>query len=138
MVVLHLALVVDRLQRDDGERALGQRIFDLFCVDMDRSLRELGFGDLGVPHRMKAMTEAFYGRARAYRDALAAGDAPALAAAVHRNVLAGEGAGAGLIAEYMIAVARSLAETPTDRLADGQGFAAPSVFAAAPGEASLP
>ena len=39
---------------------------------MDNSLRELGFGDLGVPKRMKKMAEAFYGRAAAYREALEA------------------------------------------------------------------
>src|SRR5665213_3270052 len=72
MVVLHVSLVIDRLQRDEGERALAQAVFDLYCVDMDRSLRELGIGDLGVPHRMKKMIEAFYGRARVYREAVAA------------------------------------------------------------------
>src|SRR5665213_3599039 len=91
MVVLHLGLVIDRLQRDEGERALAQAVFDLFCTDMDRSLRELGFGDLGVPHRMKKMTEAFYGRARAYREAVASGDRAALVAAVERNVFSGAG-----------------------------------------------
>jgi cytochrome b pre-mRNA-processing protein 3 len=37
---------------------------------MDASLRELGVGDLAVPKRMRAMGEAFYGRAAVYDAAL--------------------------------------------------------------------
>ena len=67
MVVLHTVLTIDRLKRD-GERggALGQHVFDDFCRDMDQSLRELGFGDMAVPKRMKKLGESFYGRAEAY------------------------------------------------------------------------
>ena len=49
MVVLHVVLVLERLE----DKAMGQRIFDLYCKDMDQSLREMGVGDLGVPKRMK-------------------------------------------------------------------------------------
>ena len=41
---------------------------------MDDNLREMGVGDLAVPKEMRRMGEAFYGRAQAYRAALAAGD----------------------------------------------------------------
>ena len=54
---------------------------------MDRSLRELGIGDLGVPKRMKQVGEAFYGRSRVYAEAIAAADETALASALRRNVL---------------------------------------------------
>lgn len=126
MVVLHVSLVLDRLQNDDSERTLAQAVFDLYCVDMDRSLRELGFGDLGVPHRMKKMTEAFYGRARAYREALAGGDRAALVAAVARNVFGGEGTHAAALADYMLASAATLAKTAS---ADLPAFADPAAFA---------
>lgn len=120
MVVLHTVLVLDRLQRDQRERALGQKIFDLYCIDMDRSLRELGIGDLGVPKRMKKMTEAFYGRAAAYRAAISAGDAAALADAICRNVFAGEPAALGAVglADYVSASAMHLGNVSTDLLAD--------------------
>ena len=76
MVTLHVILALDRLEREGKAGApLGQRIFDLYVHDMDNALRELGFGDLGVPKRMKKMAQAFYGRHEAYRQALAAGDA---------------------------------------------------------------
>jgi cytochrome b pre-mRNA-processing protein 3 len=136
MVVLHLSMVVDRLQRDEGERALAQSVFDLYCVDMDRSLRELGIGDLGVPHRMKKMTEAFYGRARAYRDALANPDRAALVAAVERNVFGGAGPDAAAVADYMLASVATLAGTAVADLPSPSAFADPAAFVAPDGAAA--
>ena len=52
-------------------RALGQGLFDRFWQDMDHNLREMGIGDLSVPKQMRALGEAYYGRAQAYRAALA-------------------------------------------------------------------
>jgi cytochrome b pre-mRNA-processing protein 3 len=128
MVVVHLALVVDRLQGSAGDPALAQAVFDVFCVDMDRSLRELGIGDLGVPRRMKEMGEAFYGRARVYRESLAAGDRAALADALHRNVL-GNGAGdAAALADYVAASAVTLAGIATADVAAAPRFADPVGF----------
>ncbi|HZP19996.1 MAG TPA: ubiquinol-cytochrome C chaperone family protein [Bauldia sp.] len=110
MVVLHLALLLRRL-RGEGEagRAAGQHLFDLFCADMDRSLRAMGVGDLGVPKRMKKMGEAFYGRAAAYDAAIDAGDRQALADAFARNVFAGTAAGgAAPMAEYALTILTDL------------------------------
>src|SRR5215208_2944217 len=102
MVVLHLALVLRSLRdADEGTRALGQEVFDIFCVEMDRSLREMGVGDLSVPKRMKRMGEAYYGRAAAYDAALDKGDRAALAAAVRRNLLRGAEGAADEIAAYL-------------------------------------
>jgi cytochrome b pre-mRNA-processing protein 3 len=97
MVVLHAILVLRRL---DGEarpiRRLGQALFDMFCQDMDASLREMGVGDLGVPREMRRMGEAFFGRKAAYEAALAARDEGALVTALARNVF---GAPAGFVPE---------------------------------------
>ena len=131
MVVLHVVLVLDRLQGNEAERALAQKIFDLYCVDMDRSLRELGIGDLGVPKRMRKMTEAFYGRARVYREGLTQGDVASLAAAILRNVFAGEAPGAGPLAAYMIASTGTLAGTPTAALLADPRFADVAAFVTA-------
>src|SRR5690606_18880064 len=59
---------------------------DAMFADMDVNLREMGVGDLSVGKRVRRMWEAFHGRARAYEAALDAGDRPALAAALQRNV----------------------------------------------------
>ena len=133
MVVLHAVLVIERLRREgEAGTALGQLVFDNFCKDMDQSLRELGFGDLGVPKRMKKMGESFYGRAEAYGRTL--GDRTELAAAIARNVFPDDAttASASRLADYAIAAAAVLAETPLARIAEGAvAFPDPAAFAEA-------
>jgi cytochrome b pre-mRNA-processing protein 3 len=67
MIGLHVFLLMRRL-KSEGEtgRALSQALCDRFFDDLDRSLREMGAGDLGVGRRVKAMAKAFYGRIAAY------------------------------------------------------------------------
>jgi cytochrome b pre-mRNA-processing protein 3 len=123
MIILHGGLVIRRLGKEDEEsREAGQAVFDLFCGDMDRSLRELGVGDLAVPKRMRWMAEAFYGRSAAYDAAIAAEDLSQLAAAIARTVyrnqppaMAAEG-----LAAYMLAAAGELAATPKPALLAGR------------------
>src|SRR5579863_6683876 len=90
LLVLHLWMVLRQLRSIEGSAPLPQALFDRFCEDMDANLREMGVGDLTVPKRMQAFGEAFYGRTAAYDAALDGGD-EALAAAVCKNVLNGEG-----------------------------------------------
>ncbi len=87
MIVLHAVLVFRRLRGCEGEAAARtQSLFDLFMSDMDRSLREMGVGDLTVPKRIKKMAEAFYGRLDAYVGAIDSGALPELQEAIRRNV----------------------------------------------------
>ncbi len=88
LLVLHLWMVLRRLKTIEGGADLSQALFDGFCDDMDANLREMGVGDLTVPKRMQAFGEAFYGRAAAYDQALAAGEEP-LAQALCKNILNG-------------------------------------------------
>jgi cytochrome b pre-mRNA-processing protein 3 len=88
LLVLHVWMVLRRLQAVEGGAGLCQQLFDRFCEDMDGNLREMGVGDLTVPKRMQAFGEAFYGRAAAYDLALGAGEEP-LAQALCRNILNG-------------------------------------------------
>ena len=88
MLVLHLWLVLRRLQTAENGSRLAQALFDRFCADMDGNLREMGVGDLTVPKRMQAFGEAFYGRTAAYDLAFAGGDAD-MAQALSRNVFNG-------------------------------------------------
>jgi cytochrome b pre-mRNA-processing protein 3 len=129
MVVLHTVLVVDRLGKGgEAEQRLGQRVFDLFCNDMDGSLRELGIGDLAVPKQMKRMAGRFYGRSEAYRRDIAAGDVAALAATLARNVPGVRTA----LARYVLAAAAGLAEQSTSALlAASPAFPDPADFVAA-------
>ncbi|HEV7267031.1 MAG TPA: ubiquinol-cytochrome C chaperone family protein [Falsiroseomonas sp.] len=91
LVSLHTGLLVCRIARDADPRAkaLSQSVFDAMFADMDVNLREMGVGDLVVGKRVKRMWEAFHGRAQAYDAALRAGDLPALAEALARNVWRG-------------------------------------------------
>ena len=87
MLSVHMFLFLERSR--GGSVALGdlaQELTDEFFKDVEHSLRELGIGDLGVPKRMKKLAKMFYGRAEAYRTALGAGDRPALASALARNI----------------------------------------------------
>lgn len=86
LLVLHLALVLDRMEDDLQLRDAGQALFDRFCADMDHNLREMGVGDLSVPKQMKRVGEAYYGRAQAYKVALAQKDQQALVEALTRNI----------------------------------------------------
>ncbi|MEM7122689.1 MAG: ubiquinol-cytochrome C chaperone family protein [Pseudomonadota bacterium] len=89
MIVMHTVLVGRRLRAcGEAGRGLDQALFDLMFADMDRSLREMGVGDLRVGRRIKIMLKAFYGRAKAYDEALdRAADNAAGAAAMEEAVL---------------------------------------------------
>jgi cytochrome b pre-mRNA-processing protein 3 len=120
MVVLHLWLLLDRLSRDAGLSDLGQAVFDRFCDDMDANLREIGVGDLSVPKHMRRLGEAFYGRAEAYREALAATDTETLEQALARNIYEGSpSAAAGRLAAYARVALRELAAQDSASLAAG-------------------
>src|SRR5262249_40147581 len=86
LLVLHLTIVLDRLAESSELRAMGQALFDRFCEDMDDNLREIGVSDLSVPREMQRIGEAFYGRAQAYRGALASDGDETLVAALARNI----------------------------------------------------
>jgi cytochrome b pre-mRNA-processing protein 3 len=127
MVVLHAHLVIRRLLREPGMPSrVGQSVFETLISDMDRNLREMGVGDLSVGRKVRGMATAFYGRARAYDDALAAVEPDALSRAVARNVFGTvwrDGMplpdGAGAIARYIVAQAASIDALPIESLAAG-------------------
>jgi cytochrome b pre-mRNA-processing protein 3 len=86
LICLHAFLYLRRLKRERPPAALlGQRFFDEMFADFDRSLREMGTGDLSVGREVKRMAEAFYGRIAAYEQGLAA-DGAELEAALARNL----------------------------------------------------
>jgi cytochrome b pre-mRNA-processing protein 3 len=114
-IVLHLVLVLRRLKRDFPEgRDLAAALQEAFFADMDRSLREMGAGDLGVGKRVKRMAEGYFGRLQSYDEALdrlaVDGQAP-LAAVLRRNVFGTLPEGKGdpeALAAYMLAQAAAL------------------------------
>jgi cytochrome b pre-mRNA-processing protein 3 len=123
ILVLHVHLLFRRLANESAEaRAVAQGVFDRFVSDMDASLRELGVGDLAVPKRMRAMGEAFYGRAAAYDTALADADDKLLAGALMRNVYGGRDDARPFVRElayYVRAAVRELMEQDAVRISCG-------------------
>ncbi len=104
MLMLHLALVFERLsQGDEQAAAVGQGLFDRFCRDMDDHLREQGVSDLKVPKEMRNLGAAFFGRHGTYLNALRTGDRAALEAGLLRNVyLDAPDASSGRLAGYVV------------------------------------
>ena len=91
MISLHMALVLRRLKRDGkGAADFAQGLFDLFFKDMDRSMREMGVGDLSVPKRIEKMGGLFYGLVDGLEDALESHEENAIEAFVLRNFLPAE------------------------------------------------
>jgi len=126
LLLLHLWLVLKHLAPKPAGTELSHALFDRFCEDMDGNLREMAVGDLTVPKKMRAFGEAFYGRAAAYDMALTDG-AEALAQAIGRNVLGGEGIeNARRLATYVQAAMVSLAsESDVNRLGTSWRFPLP-------------
>ncbi|MBK18339.1 MAG: ubiquinol-cytochrome C chaperone [Rhodospirillaceae bacterium] len=123
MISLHLFLILRRLKADaDRTSDLSQCLFDTMFADMDRSLREMGAGDLGVGRRVKAMATAFYGRLSAYEKAIAASDDAALTDAILRNIFREDesrGEDAQQIGRYVLWLEVELARFPLEELLDG-------------------
>lgn len=136
-IVLHLVLVLRRLKRDFPEGLdLAEALQEAFFADMDRSLREMGAGDLGVGKRVKRMAEGFMGRLGSYEAALdrfPVDGEENLRAVLRRNVFGtlpdGQGDLAGLAA-YALAQAAALDAQDGTELRQGRPtFVAASVVA---------
>ena len=122
LIVLHMVLLLRRLATAaEAGPALGQRLFDRFCRDLDDNLREMGVGDLAVPKHMRRFAEAFYGRQAAYLGALDATDQRDFENALARNILAETASGkAARLARYARAVIGELDAQQDDALLRGE------------------
>lgn len=121
LIVLHLALVLDRLTENGVLDPAGQAVFDRFCRDMDDNLREMGITDLKVPKEMKLIGEAFYGRSRAYLEAL--GDRRALVSTLTRNIYGGSPSAcdaAPRLADYVVATVAALKTQDFKSIVEGR------------------
>lgn len=103
MISVHVFLILHRLK--GGSRAaqrLAQDIFDVMFSDMDRSLREIGVGDLSVGRKVKAMAKALNGRITHYDKGL--NREASLEEALMRNLYRGQQPSGRIlfsIAQYM-------------------------------------
>jgi cytochrome b pre-mRNA-processing protein 3 len=123
MIILHTVLVLDRLKSAGEEGSLiSQKLSEYLFADMDRSLREMGVGDLSVGKKVRRMAEVFFGRARAYGQGFESGSRDMLAAAIARNVFPDESApqGAGPLADYALSAREHLRRTAGEAILAGR------------------
>lgn len=123
MIVIHAMLVMRRLREMPAEvHTTGQRLFDLMFTDMDRSLREMGVGDMSVGKHVKKMAKAFYGRAAAYEAGMD-GSEEELARAINENLFRHTTPPAAAIegiASYLKRASAHLARQPVSDIAAGK------------------
>lgn len=85
LILLHLFLFL-RLPHAPEDAVMRRLLLESLFDDMDRSLREMGVGDMGISKRVKKMSKAAFGRLKAYNDAK---DTAELREALVRNLYRG-------------------------------------------------
>ena len=67
LIILHCHIFIKRLSNaGPAEKIFAQDLINYMVKDFDRSLREMGVGDLSVGKKIKFMVSAYYGRVNAY------------------------------------------------------------------------
>lgn len=120
MTCLHGTLVFRRLRRAGGAgKALAQDVFDALFDGFDEALRDIGTGDLSVGKKIRKMGEAFYGRSKAYEDALSQDDGDKeLTVSLRRNLGVGDNESARFV-RYVRSVEDTLARHTDEQLLSG-------------------
>jgi cytochrome b pre-mRNA-processing protein 3 len=121
MIALHVFLIMRRLKgQGPAATACSRSVVETMVTDMDRSLREMGVGDLGVPKRVAA-----------YGEGLDTPDDRFLIAALDRNLYGTKeisDARLNAMAAYVRSTAAVLDATPVETILAGRvEFAAPPV-----------
>lgn len=122
MICLHMALLFGRL-RSEGKQVgeFAQAVFDIFFKDMDRSLREMGAGDLAVPKKIQKMGSIFYALMTSINEAMDRGDRAEVEAVIRRNLFDGaETAAAAELTAYLFEEAERLRHQPTASIVGGK------------------
>lgn len=123
LFTLHVVLLLERL-KGQGELAAetSQAVFDSYVRGLDDAFREIGVSDNAVGKKMKKLAGAFYGRLKAYDEAVATlPDRTALAGVIGRTVLEERVEGdVKALTTYVIAVREQLANQPLDALLQGE------------------
>jgi cytochrome b pre-mRNA-processing protein 3 len=117
-----MVLLFRRLRSEDEEvKVFSQAVFDLFFKDMDRSLREMGAGDLAVPKKIQKMGSIFYGLLTSLNEAMDHDDAEAVEAVLARNLFDGStNQSTRQLAAYLFAEAAALDAQPLDDIVSGK------------------
>jgi cytochrome b pre-mRNA-processing protein 3 len=114
MISLHVGLIVSELAAQTSEsQKMAQALFDETFLNLEKTCREIGVGDLSVPRHIKRMMSALKGRALTYIEAEAAGALPeALARNLYGTVERPDQSVLETMASYMKAFRSSLQVQP--------------------------
>lgn len=115
MILLHMFVLDHRLAGEAvGTKKIRRFVQEALFSDMDRSLREMGVGDMSIGKEVKKMGAAWFGRVKAYTAAIKS-DSPLkeLSIAVAKNLYKSEDAPhAEAIAGYMLESLQKLKSVP--------------------------
>lgn len=123
LFTLHVVLLLERL-KGQGEAAaeVSQATFDAYVRGLDDAFREIGVSDTAVGKKMKKLAGAFYGRLKAFDEAVASlPDSAALSAMLARTALEERGDGdVAALSAYVVAARDHLAAQPLESLMQGE------------------
>ncbi len=120
---LHVALLLIRLKgRGELAAQTAQHLFDAYVRSLDDALREMGVSDVTVGKKMRKLGQAFYGRLKAYEDAIERlPEAAELKALLLRTALEGQPVAAGEpLAAYVTHAASVLEAQSLEDLLQGR------------------
>lgn len=117
---LHVILLIDRLKgQGDAAAETSQAVFDSYVKGLDDAFREIGVADTSVGKKMKKLASAFYGRLKAYDEALVS-QPDTLDDFLARTALEERGEGdVTALSAYVRRTREALAQQPLEALLQG-------------------
>ncbi|HJV43824.1 ubiquinol-cytochrome C chaperone family protein [Caulobacter sp.] len=119
---LHVIFLIERL-KGHGEAAgeVSQAVFDSYVKGLDDAFREIGVADTSVGKKMKKLAGAFYGRLKAYDEAVASPpDTTAVVDFLARTAFEERGEGdVAALSAYVIKTRKALADQSLEALLQG-------------------
>ena len=118
---LHVIFLIERLKgQGDAAAETSQAVFDAYVKGLDDAFREIGVADTSVGKKMKKLAGAFYGRLKAYDEAVASPDRTAVAEFLARTAFEERGEGdVAALAAYVTKTRAALAGQPLEALLQG-------------------
>ena len=119
---LHVIFLIERLKaQGDAAAETSQAVFDAYVKGLDDAFREIGVSDTSVGKKMKKLAGAFYGRLKAYDEAVASlPDAMATAGFLARTAFEERGEGdVAALTSYVIKTRAALAVQSLEALLQG-------------------
>ncbi|WP_297511920.1 ubiquinol-cytochrome C chaperone family protein [uncultured Caulobacter sp.] len=119
---LHVILLIERLKgQGDLAAETSQAVFDAYVKGLDDAFREIGVADTSVGKKMKKLAGAFYGRLKAYDEAVASlPDETAVRDFLARTAFEERGEGdVAALSAYLIKTREALAARPLDAVLQG-------------------